>query len=487
MEGIIQSLQKTLGETIIPNVVGALAILIVGWLIAVVIRAIVKKSLKFIGLNSKMNLEGKNKMDLESGIASGMFYITMLVVLLGVLNVLNLEIVSAPIQALLTQVFEFAPSLVAGVVLIVVAWIFATVVKTVLIKILAVSGLDEKLSSAAGMKPMSEGLGQVCYWLTILLFLPAILGVFELGGLLAPIQSMVDKLLSVIPNIFGALIIGILGWLLAKILRDIVSNLLAALAADKLGEKVGLKGALTLSKIIGLIVYIFILIPTLIASLDALSIDVISKPATDMLNAVMSSVPNIMAGVFILFIAYFIANLVSTLITKLLEGVGFDHVPEKIGLGGLIQKNLSPSIVVGKLIVFFTMLFATVAAANLLNFGQVSKLVSTFIEFGGQVILGTTIIAIGLWLANLIHASLLRASDSYSPSIAGIVRIVILGLVFAMGLRAMGLASDIVNLAFGLTLGSVAVAVALSFGLGGREAAGKQMDYWLSKLRPKDK
>jgi hypothetical protein len=52
-----------------------------------------------------------------------------------------------------------------------------------------------------------------------------------------------------------------------------------------------------------------------------------------------------------------------------------------------------------------------------------------------------------------------------------------------MGLREMGLAADIVNLAFGLTLGAIAVAFALSFGLGGRDAAGRQMDAWLSKLR----
>ena len=52
-----------------------------------------------------------------------------------------------------------------------------------------------------------------------------------------------------------------------------------------------------------------------------------------------------------------------------------------------------------------------------------------------------------------------------------------------MGLRAMGIADDIVNLAFGLTLGAIAVAVALAFGLGGRAAAGKQMEYWLARWR----
>ena len=47
----------------------------------------------------------------------------------------------------------------------------------------------------------------------------------------------------------------------------------------------------------------------------------------------------------------------------------------------------------------------------------------------------------------------------------------------------MGIADDIVNLGFLLTFGAVAIAVALSFGLGGREAAGRQMEHWLSKLR----
>ena len=76
-----------------------------------------------------------------------------------------------------------------------------------------------------------------------------------------------------------------------------------------------------------------------------------------------------------------------------------------------------------------------------------------------------------------------RADTTHSEGLANIGRVAILGLVIAMGLRAMGIADDIVNLAFLLTFGAVAVAVALSFGLGGREAAGRQMEYWLAKLR----
>ncbi len=76
-----------------------------------------------------------------------------------------------------------------------------------------------------------------------------------------------------------------------------------------------------------------------------------------------------------------------------------------------------------------------------------------------------------------------RVYGEGSGAIANVARYAILGIVLAMGLRAMGLADDIVNLAFGLTLGGVAIAFALAFGLGGREATGRQMEHWFSRLR----
>jgi len=93
------------------------------------------------------------------------------------------------------------------------------------------------------------------------------------------------------------------------------------------------------------------------------------------------------------------------------------------------------------------------------------------------------ILAIGFWLANVVHGALARGGSENARWLARIAQVAIIGLVIAMGLRAMGIAPEIVNLAFGLTLGAVAVAVALSFGLGGREAAGRQMEHWLQKLR----
>ncbi|MFC1665195.1 mechanosensitive ion channel [Pseudomonadota bacterium] len=478
----ITSLQIALGDTT-PRLIGAVAILVIGWLGAVVIRAGMRKLLSTARLNKRIGGQADSEMNYESVIATGVFYVIMALVLVGFFGALNLEIVSAPLQSLVDKFFDFIPQLVAGGVLIIIAWIIAKLVRILVSRALAATSIDNKVTMAAGMKPMSENLGNVVYGLIFLVFLPAILDAFQLDGLLAPVQAMINKILSMLPNVLAAVIIGFVGWFVAKILRDLVSDLLTAIGTDSFGEKIGIKGAMSLSKMVGLIVFIFVFVPTLIAALNALQIEVISQPATAMLGTLMAAIPNIFAAAVILAAAYFISRFIAGVISNLLSGLGFNELPSKLGLDKALDKELGLSALAGNIIVFFIMLFATVEAANLLGFGKMSEIVSLFIRFGSHVLLGTVILAVGFWLSNLSYTAIIKVSGKSASAVANVARYAILGLVAAMGLRAMGIADDIVNIAFGLTLGAIAVAVALSFGLGGREAAGKQMEFWLAKLR----
>src|SRR3546814_6751806 len=102
------------------------------------------------------------------------------------------------------------------------------------------------------------------------------------------------------------------------------------------------------------------------------------------------------------------------------------------------------------------MLFATVEAAAMLGFAGVHELLEMFIAFGADILLGLVIFVVGYWLADLAARAIERTNPE-GLGMARIARVAILGLVVAMGLRAMGVADDIVNLAFGLVLGAVAV------------------------------
>ena len=482
MSKLIETLQETLGGTL-PSVLGALGILVLGWFVAMAVRAGVRKGLGIINVNQRLRSTTGAEMDIEGGTAAGVYYLILLLVLVAFFNALHLELVSGPLRALVDQVLAFVPKLVAGGILMLLVWVIATVLRMIVSKALQATTLDEKLSAGAGMRPISDNLGNVVFWLIVLLFLPAILGTLEIDGLLEPVQGMVNEMLGMVPNVFGAVLIGVVGWFLAKIVRDLVSNLLTAAGTDRLGEQVGLRGTMSLSHLIALVVYILILVPAVVAALEALEIDVITGPATDMLNRMMAAIPDIFAAAIILGIAFAISRLLSHLLGNLLGGLGFDALPDKLGLGQVFTGQTTPSVFVGKVMAFFIVVFAIIEATSQLGFEQVSELVTMFIEFGGQVLLGSAIIAIGFWLSNLAYETIIRIHGANSGGVANIARFAILGLVIAMGLRAMGLANEIVNLAFGLTLGAIAVAVALSFGLGGREAAGKQMEYWLSQVR----
>ena len=411
------------------------------------------------------------------------FWLIILITLIGVFNSLDLTLASGPFEVLVKQIAAYLPRLVAGVLLVLVAWLAAVALRAIVNRVLDASGLDEKLSANAGMQPMRKSVGNMLFWLVILLFVPAILNVFDLGGLLDPVKAMVTKILDILPNLFAAFLIGFAGWLLGKVLAGLVTNILAAAGADQGAHRLGLDPTLRISQVVGTIVLIFVFVPALIAALDALKIEAISRPATDMLGKMLAAVPNIVAAALILVVTYYVAKFAAGLLGRLLNGMGFDTLPEKLGLAGIFAGGVQPSRLVSMLVLFFAMLFATVEAANRLEFNQVRDVVTLFIKFGGDIVLGATILIIGFWLANLAHDAIRRADTTNSESLATIARVAILGLVIAMGLRAMGIADDIVNLAFLLAFGAVAVAVALSFGLGGREAAGRQMEHWLAKFR----
>lgn len=475
-EAIATSLQTSLGAQL-PMVLGALGILALGWIIAIIARAATRRLAGAVSLNRRIEEMLHQEIDLEKGLSIGVFWLVIAVTLAAVFSSLDLETVSAPFAQLVSQFTGYLPKLVAGVVIMLLAWVIATALRAITSRLLAKTTLDERLVAEAGMVPVSDNIGNILFWLVILLFTPLILSALALDGLLYPVQNMINEMLLMVPNIFAALVIGVVGYVVAKALRGLVTNLLAATGIDRHAQ------ALSLSGLAGTLVFIFVFLPALIAALEALQIEAISRPATDMLSQFMSAIPNIFAAALILGITYLAASFVSTLLAHMLAGMGADRLPAMIGHPGLLGNSLTVSSITGKIVFFFAMLFATVEAANRLGFTQVRDVVTMFIQFGGDVLLGAVILAIGFWLASIVHAAIMRSGSAQAATNAGIVRVAILGLVIAMGLRAMGIADEIVELGFGLVLGGIALAVALSFGLGGREAAGRQMEYWLSKLR----
>jgi hypothetical protein len=481
----------------LPGILGALAILIVGWIVALIGRALVRKALGATQIDEKLAAHLNTTIKLDRVVASVVFWLILLFAIAGMFSVLRVESISGPLSQLTSTVLLYLPRLLLAAALVLIAWVLASIVRTLVNKTLASTRLDDQLSSAAGVKPISQAAGQVLFWLIILLFVPAIVGALQIEGLMAPLSNMVTELLAVLPNIVAALFIGAIGWLLAGVLRGLTSSLLAATGIDRFSRSAE---GVQLSQLGGTLVFILVIVPTLVAALDALEIEVISGPAREMLSMFLTAIPNILAAAAILAIAWYLGRFVASLIERLVANLGADRLPGRLGLAQLFpmpttsdaaapasEPTVTFSGFIGKVAFFFIMLFATVEAAHRLGFAGVRDLLQTFIEFGADVLLGLVILAVGLWLANVAASAIQRTQHEYSTALSHIVRAAILGLVLAMGLRAMGVADRIVDLAFGLVLGALAVAVALAFGLGGREAASRLTQHWVDRYLSRSK
>lgn len=480
----------------VPNLLGALGILVVGWLVALIVGAIVRRALKRTTLDNRVAAwiagDRGQPIEIERYVGKAAFWVVMLFVLVAFFQALNLTIVTQPLNALLNQLTGFAPRVFGGLLLLAVAWLLAVVVRRVVSGALRAVKFDERLGGGEEVEagkslPVSQALADALYWLVFLLFLPAILGALALEGLLVPVQSLVDGLLGFLPNVLAAGLILAVGWFVASLVRRIVTNLLAAVGVDRLGLRTGVGqvlGSMTLSGLLGLVVYVLILLPVLISALNALGLDAVTGPASQMLATILDVIPSLFAAVVVLGVAYLIARLVSGLISSMLAGAGFDNLMVRLGLGkGGTQGERNPSAIVGTLIVVAVMLFASIEAAGLLGFDTLAELISGFVVLGGQVILGLIIFAIGLFLANLAATTVLATGSRQAGFLALAARLSIIVLAGAVALRQMGLANEIINIGFGSLLGAIAVAVALAFGLGARDVAGRTVEGWLKSLK----
>lgn len=474
-------------STYVPNLLAALVILVVGWLIAFAVSALIGMAMSKTKLSHLIaeSMHGSDK-EAEKNVAKTtktiVYYLIMLFVLVAFFQSLHLTVITEPLNQMLNKIFEFAPQFIAALAILVIAWLIASVVKNILNTVFEKTKLDEQLASKTGRKgsiSISSSIANTAYWLILLLMLPIILNTLGLNDVLGPVNDMFSKFLGHLPNIFSATIILVVGWFIASIVRQIVSNLLSSAGADSFLESVGLGDAMggnKLSEILGLVVYIFILFPVLISSLEALSLDSIVGPATNMLNEIFAVIPNVFAALIMLGIAAFVARLASGLVESLLKSIGFDNILGWVGIEAKIKEENAPSKLVGKLVLIMIILFASMEAFRMINLEAISLLLSQFIVFAGQILMGIVILLVGVILANFAAKAIQSTGSSHAGALSGIAKAGILILASAMGLREMGFANEIINLAFGLLFGAIAVAIALSFGLGCKDLAARQAE-----------
>lgn len=535
-EFISTQLGASLGSNVL-SLISAIAILVIGLIIAIVVSKTVGKVLQKTEVDQKFakmvtgEPNSSTVLNIEKWVETAVFWLLMLFVIIAFLQALNLTGVSTPLNNLLSTIFAFLPQIGGAFLFLGLAWILATVAKTIVTRGLETFKIDERLNASSGSSlaaseggsaPMkiSETVGNALYWFIFLLFIPLILGSLSLE--LGPVDTLLDGIASTLPKIIGAGFIGLIGWFVAKIIRTIVTNLMAAIGADQFGEKFGLSratGGHGLSWLAGTAVFVSILIPVAISALNALEIKAISDPASEMLGDVFEAGPKIFTAAIIMAFAFAIAKIISELLTNILTGIGFNNVFEWLGIqagGSTIASEVidspsiptdptkttlqepfkesssaplsskTPSEIAGVIALVGILIFFLVPATDVLGFAPLTNIVTQLLQILAQVLIGAVIFAVGLYLANVAFTILSSSGGGQARLVGQAARVAIIALVAAMALQQMGIATSIVNLAFGLLFGAVAIALAVAFGFGGIDVASEEIKAWLADFKSKD-
>jgi len=315
------------------------------------------------------------------------------------------------------------------------------------------------------------------------------LSTLRIEGLLVPVQSMLESILTYIPNILGAGLIILVGWFAAKLLRRFVVNLLSGLGIDRASERSDVSNYFKTNKpseIIGHLVYALVILFVIIGALNALNVEAITGPASSMLEMILKALPAIFAAALILLVAYLVGRILTGLISGLLSTAGFDQLLVRLGIAkSALEGRRTPSEIVGYLVLVAIMLFASIEAAGLLGFDVLSDLIAQLTILLGKVVVSVIIFGIGLYLAGLAREVIEAGGGPQSELLAKLARIAILILTGAIALRQLGVADEIIIIAFGVIVGAIALTGVVAFGLGGRDLAARELSEWINSIKKK--
>jgi len=200
------------------------------------------------------------------------------------------------------------------------------------------------------------------------------------------------------------------------------------------------------------------------------------------------TLPALFGALVILFAGYLLAKVLQRLAERGLRRIRLNQLLERGGVTQAVERSgthFNPTRVLANLVFWLVMFTVILLAANALGLDSLANVVSTLVSYIPSVIAAIVIILVGIVLGGFVGGLIAASAGGVhgGRALARTGRGGVILLAIFMALQELGIATDIVTTAFAILFGAIALALALSFGLGNRELAGQITREWYERYR----
>lgn len=482
----------------------ALLILLIGWLVASIVRRAVYGILQRTTLDDKLadwlRLDllfekgdgDRPKNQVERFFAAVVYYILMALVVVATLQYSGFSQAAEPINNLINIVLtEGLRRLGVAILYLVGAWAAATILGKLATLLVGQLRLDAWIGDLTtrpvrpgdpAPRKFSENVGSVVKGLVMIVGLAAAFDALEITPISEPLHNAINRVIGILPSLGVAIVILFAGWVISRLVRDILQGLLGSLGIDRLAERLrisSLLGKWTASAFLAAVAAFFIMLQAALAAINELGLETLSLPITNMMTQFWNLLPGLAVSALIIFVGVWVGRILRELVANGLRNLGFDGLMARLGLGTIAKRDDrlgEPSELVGFFAQTVVILLAVAQAFENLELITWAGYVNYFLSWTLKHVLVAFIIigvgfAIGNYVRDVITARQEASGESSFPWMGMFARYVVLVFASTMAIHQLGVAENFVLLTFGLLFGSLCLAAALAFGLGARDVA----------------
>ena len=211
--------------------------------------------------------------------------------------------------------------------------------------------------------------------------------------------------------------------------------------------------------------------------------NLIVEPIRQMLTRIMAYLPVLLGALIILIIGWIVAKAIRRLVDWLLKVTRFDTLADKAGISTILKKGdlkISAREVVSGLVYWLVIIMVLVMVVNALGLPKASDVLTSLFAYVPKVIAALLVLVVAMFLASFVSGIVQTAAGNANmprPEVfAGVSRWAIIIFAVTIALGELGIATLLVTTTFNIILGGICLALALAFGLGGKDAAARYLD-----------